>query len=167
MHASQLKKMYVMLRISNSFVTEAHFAILRWINKTSSNVKDKMSLKILLFLSFKIDHNMAKGAILQRMSPHLKKGSSTPVLQALQRLRKHQPFPLLRSGSKWKKQPGNGWIDDSLTLVQIRTTKKPQHWKALSSSTYLSWRPSLRSLASKKLPHEGEQTLPNLKHRQL
>lgn len=64
-----------MVKLANSFLTNAHLAILMKAAEIRSVIEDGASLKIMLFLSFQTLQKIAKGAILRRVIPHPKKGS--------------------------------------------------------------------------------------------
>ena len=75
-------------RYENYFLAPSHFAILKVTVYTEPSQDNSFSLKILLFLSFQIDHKIEKGIILHRIKPHPAKG-----------------FPLFYSNS-WPTEPG-------------------------------------------------------------
>lgn len=74
-HTSQLNKMSFEVRLAYSFLAEARLAIPDNTIDVRFAVAVASSLKILSFLSFQIDHNIAKGAILHRIRPHPERGT--------------------------------------------------------------------------------------------
>ena len=67
MHASQLRRITLRLKLENSFLIKAHLAILRVILSINTGMEEKSPWKILSFLSLHMDHKIAIGSILQRV----------------------------------------------------------------------------------------------------